>query len=281
LGNAGDKVFNLNNVRLSPDGARLATEAGEDNSEIWINELKRQVNTRLTFGSGASSTPVWSPDGRWIAYVGIRGENNLYRKATNGMGEEELLLKGDARNRALADWSPDGKFLLFELGDSVTSGEIWMVPLEGDRTPVAVVKGNFVAAAPRFSSDGHWIAYHSTESGRSEVYVVPFGSGSGKWQVSGAGGVLPVWRHDGKELFYWSLDNSLVSVRVQLKNDGVDVGASQSMFRFRNPQGSVGLTSPYDVTEDGQRFILIGTPEQAFKPITLVANWTAELKNRQ
>ena len=280
LGTVGEKVFNLNSVRLSPDGTRLATEAGDANSEIWINELKRQVNTRLTFGSGASSTPVWSPDGRWIAYIGVRGKNNLYRKATNGMGQEEVLLEGDNLNRAPSDWSPDGKSLLFGTGDFASSGQIWLLPLEGDRKPVSLVQGNFVAANARFSPDGHWVAYNSTESGRPEVYVMPFGSGAGKWQVSGAGGVLPVWRHDGKELFYWSLDNNLVSVPVQLKKDAVEVGAPHTMFRLRNPQGNVGLISPYDVTGDGQRFVVIETPQLASKPITLVTNWTAELKQK-
>jgi eukaryotic-like serine/threonine-protein kinase len=280
LGTASEKAFNLNSVRLSPDGTRLATEAGDTNSEIWTNELKRQVNTRLTFGSGASTTPVWSPDGRWIAYWGVRGKNNIYRKASNGMGQEELLLEGDLANRVPFDWSPDGRSLLFGIGDFASSGQIWMLPLDGNRKPVSLVQGNFVAANARFSPDGHWIAYNSTESGRPEVYVMPFGSGVGKWQVSGAGGVLPVWRHDGKELFYWSLDNTLASVSIQLKSDAVEVGAPHPLFRLRNPVGNIGLTSPYDVTGDGQRFIVIETPEQASKPITLVTNWTAELKQK-
>jgi eukaryotic-like serine/threonine-protein kinase len=280
VGTAGQGVFNLNSVRLSPDGTRLASEAGDANSEIWINELKRQVNARLTFGAGASSTPVWSPDGRWIAYGGTRGKNNLYRKASNGMGEEELLLEGNGLNRLPSDWSPDGKSLLFGVGDFASTGQIWTLPLEGDRKPVSLVQGNFVAANGRFSPDGHWVAYNSTESGRPEVYVMQFGGGAGKWQVSGAGGVLPVWRHDGKELFYWSLDNTLVSVPVTLKNDGVEVGASHPMFRLRSAQGNVGLISPYDVAGDGQRFVVIETPQVASRPITLVTNWTAELKQK-
>ncbi|HTS56963.1 MAG TPA: hypothetical protein VMH03_05405, partial [Terriglobales bacterium] len=280
LSTVSERVFNLNSVRISPDGARLATDAGDTSSEIWVNELKRQVNTRLTFGSGASTTPVWSPDGLWIAYAGVRGKNNLYRKASNGMGQEELLLEGDLSNRAPFDWSPDGKSLLFGTGDFASSGQIWILPLAAAGKPVPLVQGNFVAANARFSPDGHWVAYNSSESGRPEVYVMPFGSGSGKWQVSGAGGVLPVWRHDGKELFYWSLDNTLVSVPIQLKNDAVEVGAPHPLFRLRNPQGNLGLTSPYDVSGDGQSFIVIETAEQASKPISLVTNWTAELKQK-
>jgi Tol biopolymer transport system component len=182
LGPAGPKAFNLNSIRLSPDGNRLAIEAGEINADVWVYDLKRSVNTRLTFGSaGASSSPVWSPDGQWIAYIGVRTDAGaIYRRPANGGGEEELLLKGDNSNRVLADWSPDGKSLLFVLGDMAATGEIWLAPLIGEPKPVPLVQGNFVAAWPRFSPDGHWIAYSSAESGRPEVYVIPFGGGAGQ-----------------------------------------------------------------------------------------------------
>jgi Tol biopolymer transport system component/predicted Ser/Thr protein kinase len=279
LGAAGDKVSNLLSVRLSPDGSRLATEAGDSNSDVWIYDRKRQVNTRLTFGPGASSSPVWSPDGQWIAYVGVRGKNSLYRKPANGMGQEELLLQGDSTARNPFDWSPDGKSLLFGVGDSTSKGQIWVLPLAGDRKPVPVTQDTFVAASAKFSPDGHWVVYSSNESGRQEVYVMPSGGGAGKWQISSAGGVQPVWRRDGKELFYWSAENTLISVPITLKPGIIEVGAAHSLFRFNNPVGIVGVVSPYDVTADGQRFVLITMPEQAAKPITLVSNWTAELKH--
>jgi eukaryotic-like serine/threonine-protein kinase len=280
LNAGGEKMFNLNSVRVSHDGTRLATEAGDVQSEIWIKELKRGANTRLTFGSGGSTTPVWSPDGAWVAYGGVRGKNNLYRKASNGVGQEELLIEGDSQNRVPTDWSPDGQFLIFGVGDFASSGQIWILRLGGDHKAEPLVQGNFVAANARFSPDGRWIAYNSNESGRPEVYVVSFGAGTGKWQVSNTGGVLPVWRHDGKELFYWSLDNTLSSVSVESKSPAIEVSAPRPLFRLRNPMGNVGITSPYDVSEDGQRFPMIETLEQESKPITLVTNWTAKLKHR-
>jgi eukaryotic-like serine/threonine-protein kinase len=281
LSAAGEKVSNLLAVRLSPDGARLATEAGGTQSDIWIYDRKRQVNTRLTFAAGASSSPVWSPDGQWIAYVGIRGgKNNLYRKPANGVGEEELLLEGDRTNRNPLDWSPDGKSLLFGVGDLSSTGKIWLLPLAGDRKPVPVMQSTFETLSAKFSPDGHWLAYSSNESGRQEVYVMPFGGGTGKWQVSGTGGVQPMWGRDGKELFYWSADNSLMSVPITLKPGIAEVAAAHPLFRFNNPVGILGIVSPYDVTADGQRFVLITMPQQASKPITLVTNWTAELKKR-
>ncbi|MFY9561956.1 MAG: protein kinase [Terriglobales bacterium] len=278
LGAASERVMNLLSLRLSPDGARLATEAGETNGEIWIYDRKRQVNTRLTFGPGASSSPVWSPDEQWVAYAGIRGKINLYRKTTNGVGQEELLLEGDGTNRNPLDWSPDGKSLLFGVGDLSSTGQVWVLPLTGDRKPLPLTQKTYMAISARFSPDGHWVAYTSNESGRPEVYVMPFGGGAGKWQVSGAGGTQPVWRHDGKELFYWSAENTLMSVPITLKTGVVEVGAAHPLFRFNNPVGIVGVISPYDVTPDGQRFVLITTPNQTPRPITLVTNWTAELK---
>jgi len=279
LGAASEKVFNLLNLRLSPDGSRVATEAGEANSDIWIYDLKRQVNTRLTFGPGASSSPVWSPDGHWIAYGGVRGKNNLYRKPANGMGQEELLLEGDSTNRQPFDWSADGKFLLFGVGDLSGTGQIWVLPLAGDHKPVPVTQNTFAAINAKFSPDRRWVAYSSNESGRQEVYVVPFGGGTGKWQISSSGGTQPVWRRNGKELFFWSAGNLLMSVPITLKTGVVEVGAAQQLFHFSNPLGIVGVVSPYDVTADGQRLILITSPQQAPKSITLVANWTAELKH--
>jgi len=279
LGAAGEKVSNLLSVRFSPDGTRLATEAGDTQSDIWIYDRTRQVNTRLTFPPGSSSSPVWSPDGKWIAYVGFRGGKvNLYRKPANGVGQEELLLEGDNTNRSPFDWSSDGKSLLFGVGDLSSTGKIWVLPLAGDRKPVLLTQTTFETLTARFSPDGHWVAYSSNESGRQEVYVMPFGGGTGKWQVSGTGGVQPLWRRDGKELFYWSADNTLMSVPITLKPGIAEVGAAHPLFRFNNPVGIVGIVSPYDVTADGQRFALITMPQQASKPITLVTNWTAELK---
>ena len=219
-------------------------------------------------------------DGQWIAYTRVGGKVNLYRRPSNGTGQEELLLEGNSTNRLASDWSPDGKSLLFAVGDLASGGQIWMLPLTGDRKPVPLVQGAFVSTSARFSPDGHWIAYTSDESGRPEVYVIPFGGGEGKWQISSAGGTQPMWRRDNKELFYWSAENTLVSVPIALKTGVVELGASHPLFRLSNTVGTVGLAGPYDVTTDGQRFVVITTPQQASKPITLVTNWTAELKHQ-
>jgi len=107
---------------------------------------------------------------------------------------------------------------------------------------------------------------------------MPFGTGTGKWQISSSGANQPVWRRDGKELFYWTPDNDLISVPIALKAGLVEAGAAHSLFRFNSPLNIFGLASPYDVSADGQRFVLITTPRRAPQPVTLVTNWVADLK---
>ena len=275
----GEKTPEALAVRLSPDGGRLAV--GGLLGDVWVHDLNRKVTTRLTFGPGPSFSPIWSPDGQWIAYEAKRlGKHNLYRKHANGTGQEELLLEGDGAQRLAYDWSPAGDPLLFGIGDFVSTGEIWALPLLRDRKPAPLVKGAFFSANARFSPDGHWVSYSSTESGRTEVYVVPFGSGAGKWQVSNAGGTQAIWRRDGKELFYVNADSILVSVPVTLKAGGVEVGAAHPLFRVGNPMNNVGIYDPYDVSRDGKRFVIVTIPQQASKPITLVMNWMADLKQQ-
>ena len=266
-------------VRLSPDGGRLAV--GGFLGDVWVHDFNRKVTTRLTFGPGASFSPIWSPDGQWIAYEANRpGKRNLYRKHANGMGQEELLLEGDGAPRLTYDWSPAGDSLLFGIGDFVSTGQIWVLPLLHDRKPALLVKSPSFLGNARFSPDGHWVSYNSNESGRTEVYVVPYGSGVGKWQVSNAGGTQAIWRRDGKELFYVNADSILVSVPVTFKAGGVEFGAVHPLFRVSNPMNNVGLYDPYDVTRDGKRFVIITIPQQASKPITLVTNWMADLKQQ-
>src|SRR5262249_46190770 len=133
------------------------------------------------------------------------------------------LLEGDAAQRNPLDWSPDGKSLLFGVGDGTIKGQVWVLPLAGDRKPVPLTQHTFVVNSARFSPDGHWVAYTSNESGGFEVYVMPSRGSAGKWQVSTTGGVQPIWRRDGKELFYWSADNTLMSVPIALNPGGVQV----------------------------------------------------------
>jgi eukaryotic-like serine/threonine-protein kinase len=131
----------------------------------------------------------------------------------------------------------------------------------------------------RYSPDGRWIAYTSNESGRSEVYVIPSSGTGGKWQVSNGGGQQPIWRRDGKELFYLSSDERLMSVAITLKTDSVQAGAAVPLFSLASlVQTLSGLVSPYDVSPDGKRFIVVTGEQGRTFPINLVTNWTAALQ---
>jgi Tol biopolymer transport system component len=276
----GNKGQNLSHLRISPDGEKVVTEGGEVTTSIWVYDLKRKVNTRFTLESEASiDAALWSPDGRWLAYHGQQaGRNNIYRKAATGFGEAELLLEGADVKQVPSDWSPDGKSLLFSTGDLVGKGEVWLLPLTGDRKPVAVAQTGSVSQNARFSPDGRWIAYASNESGDFQVYVIPSSRTAGKQQISNAGGLQPVWRRDGKELFYVTLDNTLMSVPITISKEGVEVSAARQLFRLPRLVGTAGNFTTYDVAPDGQHFLALETPQSTPPTITVVTNWTAELK---
>jgi eukaryotic-like serine/threonine-protein kinase len=259
LGIVVDKALNLYHVRISPDGQKVATDFGETTTSVWVYDLRRKVNTRLTLDQEANvDAPVWSPDGRWIVYHGLQnGHNNIYRKAAGGFGERDRLLEGASVNQVPSDWSPDGKSLLFSSGDLAGQGQVWMLPLNGDHKPVPIAQNGNVSKDARFSPDGRWIAYASDASGKFEVYVIPSDRTSGRWQISSAGGLQPVWRRDGKEIFYLALDNALMSVPITLSKDVVEVGAVRQLFRVPRLVGTTGNFNAYDVTPDGQRFLTL------------------------
>ena len=282
LGSAGDKVINLNHVRISPNGLKVAADPGETLTDIWVYDTPRGVSTRFTFGPAGSNAPVWSRDGGWILYSNLQhGYQNIYRKSSSGMGQPELLVEGNDKN--VQNWpldvSPDGSKLLFEIGDLIGAAQLWELPLTGnDRQPRQILPSNFLMMEARYSPDGRWITYASNESGRNEVYVIPSNGAGGKWQVSSGGGQQPIWRADGKELFYLSSDDKLMSVPIKLTPDSVQADAAQPLFFLANSiQTLSGLVSPYDVSPDGKRFVVITVEQGRTFPINLVTNWTAAL----
>jgi Tol biopolymer transport system component len=152
-----------------------------------------------------------------------------------------------------------------------------MLPLSGERKPYPFLQSTFNELGARFSPDGKWLAYFSLESGRPEVYVVPFPGPGGKWQVSTGGGTWPRWRRDGKEIFYLSPDNKVMAAEVRASGTSFEIGAAQPLFETR-PYRSGGAA--FDVSADGQRFIIEYAGEQPTAAITLVVNWDAELKKK-
>ncbi len=273
---------------LSPDGRRVAanrTDPQTRNQDIWVFDLARGITSRFTFDPAREGAPVWSPDGRLIAFYSSRdGPQNLYQKAASGAGEEQLLLKTD-QDKYPTDWSRDGRFLLYTEQDSKSAEDLWVLPLTAEaqnpeRKPMPFLRTEFSERDGRFSPDGKWVAYQSNETGRYEVYVRTFSpqepGGGGKWQVSVDGGVEPRWRKDGKELFFHAPDRKLMAVEVKA-GARFQAGVPRPLFQTRIQQSaSIGR---YAVTADGRRFLIVSEVEEAFgEPATVLLNWTAGLK---
>ena len=179
-------------VRVSPDGSRVAIELQEDGTEIWIFDPTRGTLTRFTVGGGQN--PVWSPDGSRITFS--RLNEGLYWKPADGRGQAERLTTSEVGQRATS-WSPDGQVLALVQGGA---GDIWMLPLDGE--PSEFIATEFSEQQPTFSPDGEWLAYQSDETGQAEVYVQPYPGPGGRLQISTQGGREPLWGPDGRELFY-------------------------------------------------------------------------------
>ena len=266
--------------RFSPDGRRLAVRISGENLDIWVYDMGRQTLSRLTFAPGVDETPVWTPDGKWVTFSGVRdGVANLLRRVADGSEEEEQLVTLQEHTHANS-WSPDGQVLVFSMGSTGTASVgIWLLPLEGDREPTLFLKTPFNVYASRLSPDGHWIAYASDESGRSEIYVQPFPGLGGKWQISTDGGRNTVWARNGRELFYRNGEKMMV-VEVTTQPN-FSAGSPKALFEGQFLTAGDGNTA-YDVAPDDQHFLMIQPvePEQGVGQINIVLNWFEELKKR-
>jgi Tol biopolymer transport system component len=271
-------------LRLSPDAKRavFTRNAGGRTLNLWLVEFSRSVVRRLTFGAYADSGPTWSPDGRQIAFSSDRaGDLQIFRKNADGAGQDEQLTSGP-NNKRVTDWSRDGRFLLYSEDDPKTGTDLWALPLDGSRKPIPILQTLSAEDRGQFSPDGKWIAYESSESGLKEVYIRGFPPSSTRWQISNHGGMAPRWRGDGKELFYLSPDNKMMSVTVRTSADSIEWDKPRELFGGLNAIGTA-LTTPYDVSADGQRFLLslLSVPYEGrggIPPLTVVLNWQAALK---
>jgi eukaryotic-like serine/threonine-protein kinase len=266
-------------VALSPDDKRIAETRADNQSgaqDIWIIEQQRE--TRFTFDPANEASPVWSPDGSQIAFNSSRaGAFDIYVKASNGAGNEELLVKSN-NQKGPHDWSPDGRYILYGELDPKTNVDLWILPLFGDRTPYAFLQTPFAEGQGRFSPNGRWVTYSSNETGTTQVYVRPFQALGGQRMVSTTGGAQPKWRADGKELFYLSADRKLMTVDANEGDNSITFGSPKPLFEVRAVVGAPGSLL-YAPTREGQRFVVI-TPieESSPSPLTVVMNWTAGLK---
>jgi len=269
--------------RVSPDGRRVAVgRTVQGNQDIWLLDGTRP--SRFTFDSAIEDICIWSPDGTRIVFTSTRtGGGDLYQKLTSGTGMEELLVASD-QVKTPSSWSADGRFVLYHSTDPQTSSDLWVVPMAGDRTPSLFLKTPAREVWGAFSPDGRWVAYHSNESGRAEIYVRPFvplgtATPGGQWQVSTAGGIHPVWRHDGKELYYIDPAGTMMAVPITITGATLEPGAPTALFATHILGGGVdaGQGRQYDVALDG-RFLINTVLDSAGAPITLIQNWQPDAK---
>jgi Tol biopolymer transport system component len=265
-------------VSMSRDSHHAAlAQKISNNYDIWLIDLGRSVPQRFTFDATVESQPIWSADDSTIVFKSNRnGAYSLYTKPATGRGNEVLLL-GDGQDKQPLDWSADGRFLLYQNLDSKTGLDVWALPMSGGAgKPFPVFHTKFDEDGAQFSPDGKWIAYQSNESGRYEIYIQPFPGPGDHILVSTNGGAQVRWRRDGKELFYIALDGRLMAVPIHMaaNTQTIEVGSPVPLFLTR-----VGgaLTYPnnqqYDVSPDGQRFLMNTIIEEAPSPITVILNW--------
>jgi eukaryotic-like serine/threonine-protein kinase len=275
------------NPRLSPDGRRVAVVITERDSQTWLYDLSRETLTRFTFEGNSNTAPAWTPDGKRIAFQSNKeGPGNLFWQLADGSGGLERLDTSE-HNHIPGSWSPVGQLLAFIEINPITGYDIWVLrmgdPSAGSgqaRKGQAFLRTQFNESVPRFSTDGRWLAYVSDESGRYEIYVQPYPGPGGKWQISTEGGTEPVWNPNGRELFYRS-GNKMMAVDIATQPS---LTAGKPQMLFEGQYQPTPATSPnYDVSSDGQRFLMLKPSEQAQAAptqINVVLNWFEELKQK-
>lgn len=256
--------------RISPHGRTIAFGAYENaanlGADLWTYDLKTGTDQRLTTGGWTGrdfNDPVWSRDGRWIAFDGLdtaAGDQSksLYTMPADGTGKPQLIPTPLGQNWP-TDWTPDDKYIVFTHNVANRPASIWMVLSDGKGEARPIVEATFDALGGRVSPDGHWLAYQSNETGQDEVYVQPFPAPGPRVRVSTAGGSAPSWMREGRELAYRALGSTEPLLGVELTlGAGVGIGTRRVLLRDADIIAS-GL-APYDVTSDGRRVVVIIAP---------------------
>ncbi|HKE22664.1 MAG TPA: protein kinase [Bryobacteraceae bacterium] len=262
--------------RIAPDGAYVAIAHGSNGGEVWVTRFADGTTRRLTLEPGAA-VPIWSSDTSRILFQWARGASETAVSIQNARGNGSARLVGAMGGRVW-DWSPDGQRIVFGKDRPM---DLWILPVGAGGDPVPFARSRFNKTQAQVSPGGRWIAYTSSDTGHDEVYVDSFPIAGNRRQVSVGGGMQPRWRRDGSELFYLAPDQMLMAVPVTSQSGYFDAGRATPLFRTRLvPTGSqiAGIDAMYDVTPDGQRFLINGPPADPGPPMTVVLNWAAGLK---
>ncbi len=277
--------------RFSPDGKRLAVTVFDSaNVDVWVYDWARDNFSRFTYEPGMDLAAVWTPDGQRLTFASASGggSTNIYWQRADGTGAIERLT--DSENpRQPWSWTPDGKALAFTEVGPETSTDILVLPMEGDeRTgwkpgkPQVFLNSPFIEYAPAFSPDGRWMAYQANDTGTFEVYVRPFPSSAGKWQISSGGGHFPKWSPNGRQLFYRSADNRIMVATYRVVGNSFLADKprvwSETQVEHRGPSPT------FDLHPDGKRFVVLkaaeGEKEPGIQKAILVLNFSEELRRR-
>lgn len=265
---------------ISPDGKRVVAQIidASGKATLWMLDVARGVPSRFTFQGPSDGWPVWSPDGKQVAYESNRGGNlEIFVKAASGVEEEKPLVTEEGESMP-TDWSRDGRFLAYQTQSRTTKKfDIWILPMTGDRKPFSFISTEANEYDPVFSPDGRWLAYLSNETGRSEAYVVPFPGRSGKWQISSGGAEWIFWVNGGKEIDYITPDGKWMAAEATAKGDEFSIGATKAVFGGKSIPGSV-IQPGLWITPDGKRLLMPITSGSSSIQFSVMTNWRAQLK---
>ena len=258
-------------VMISPEGKKLVGGDGEGNLTVF--DFAQGVSTRIAFSPHSGQDPIWSSDGRYVAYFNGSG---ICRKRADGAGSEEMLLRIHNALVVPKSWSPDGRYIIYaQVNPTTESADLFALPVEGNRRPLALADTPANEDQGQFSPDGRWVAYTSNESGQSEIYVIPFPpkANGGRWMVSRGGGVQPRWRHDGREVFYISPDLTMMAVPVGT-TPVFHAGTPQPLFNTEMVDTGI-RTGPisWDIAPDGKRFLIITDTSRETSSLNVIQNW--------
>lgn len=272
MGSVGE-TGRYGSIELSPDQQRLVFMRLDPDGRpgnLWLLDLPRGTTSRLTSDAASDICPVWSPDGRRILFSSMRsGLGDLYERTAGAGGADRMVLQS-ADQKCPMSWSSDGRRVVFGSVSPKTKEDLWVLPASGDGKPEPYLQTPFRELDAQFSPDGRFLAYVCDESGRGEVYVQAFSDPASRGQVSSGSGARPRWRGDGRELFYFA-GGKLMAVEVKA---GAALEAGNPRELFKPPLGA-----DYAVSRDGQRFLIATSAEEdSPSPVTVVLNWTAELK---
>ncbi len=276
LGSSGQYL----DFALSPDGSRVAygqSTEQQNSVDIWVRDLKRDVASRLTFGPAVNVWPVWNNDGTRVLFTTNRNGKKFFvmQRNANGTGADETVLTLDSIDVSVTDVARDGATLMLAVAKD--AGDIWRYSTITKKAEPLLTQP-YSEQRGALSPDGRFMAYQSGESGRPEIYIRELSATGGKWQVSATQGRCPKWRADGRELYYFTPDFDFIAVPITYDH-GLEIGAPTKIFSHRVHFSGVQTLFPYDVSADGQEFLLLVPTDGGHAPeFVVVQNWAEELK---